>query len=166
MSKLIHRFRPQEIGLTVWVNLAETGSSTKEILPVTAFNQTVNVVEPASTWFDPQLIFMYLLLTAAFASGIYYAYNTYFAPPTKKSGSRKVKAVVAADKGKQYPDVKPYEEEWIPKEHLKHRQTKLQKKSAGGAASSGGEELTSAGEATSGGESSGIKKTKKKGKRS
>lgn len=134
-----------------------------------AYNQTVNVVEPASTWFDPGLIFLYLLLTAAFASGIYYAYNTFVAPPTKKSGKggpRKIKAVVPAEKGKQYPDVKPYEEDWIPKEHLKHRQTKLSKKSTGGAASSGGEDFTSGGEMTSGGEGSEFKKTKKKGKRS
>lgn len=154
----------------MWVNLAETGAGTQNLLPVTAFNQTVNVVEPASSLFDPGLIFLYLLLSSALAAATYYAYNSYFAPPTKKSGKggpRKIKAVVPADTDKVYPDVKPYEEDWIPKEHLKHRQTKLKKRSTGGAASSGGEELTSAGEATSGGEFSGaeVRKTKKKGKK-
>lgn len=125
-----------------------------------AFNQTVNVVEPASSWFDPQLIFLQLLITLALATGIYYAYNSYFAEPTKKSGGARkprAKAVVPAEKGKQYPDVKPYEEEWIPAEHLKSRQSKLKKRSTGGgAASSGGEEVTSGGEITSGGEASGV----------
>ena len=159
-----YRYRPQELGLTVWVNLAEPGS--KDIHPVTAFNQTVNIVEPASSWFDPQAIFMYLLLTAALAGGIYYAYNSYFAPPAKKlTKPKKVKAVVVADQ-KAYPDVRPYEEEWIPAEHLKSRQPKLKKR---GGASSGGEDLTSGGEITSGGETSGAEirksKSKKKGKK-
>jgi translocon-associated protein subunit alpha len=110
---------------------------------------------------------MYLLLTTALAGSLYYAYNQYFNPPTKKTGgakSKKVKAVVVADKGKQYPDVKPYEEEWIPAEHLKSRQPKMKKRSG---ASSGGEDFTSGGDLTSGGETSGaeIKKGKKKGKK-
>lgn len=114
---------------------------------------------------------MYLLLTAALAGSVYYAYNSYFAPPPKKTGvkakkvkAKKVKAVVVAEKGKQYPDVKPYEEEWIPAEHLKSRQPKIKKRSG---ASSGVEDLTSGGEITSGGETSGaeIRKGKKKGKK-
>ena len=137
-------------------------------MPVTALNQTVSVVEPAATWYDPQLLFLYVLLTTAFASGIYYAYNTFWAPPPKKSGSRraKAKAVVPADtKDQAYPNVKPYEEDWIPAEHLKARQTKLKKRSGAGAASSGGEDVTSGGEITSGGETSGAegRKGKKKG---
>jgi hypothetical protein len=164
-ARLTSRFRPQELGLTVWVNLAEPGS--KDIHPVTALNQTINVVEPASSWFDPQALFLYFLLTSALAGGLYYAYNSFFAPPVKKGGNkvRKAKAVVPAEKGKQYPDVRPYEEEWIPAEHLKSRQHKLKKR--GGAASSGGEEVTSGGDLTSGGETSGaeIRKSKKKGKK-
>lgn len=137
---------------------------------MTAYNQTVNVVEPASTWFDPQLIFLYLLITSALAGGIYWAWNTFVAPPTTKrsGGQRKAKAVVPAEKGKQYPDVKPYEEDWIPEQHLRSRQTKLKKRSTGGAASSGGEEVTSGGEITSGGETSGAegrKAGKRKGKK-
>lgn len=107
-----------------------------------------------------------MLLTTAFASGIYYAYNTFWAPPPKKSGSRRAKAVVPVDaKDQVYPNVKPYEEDWIPAEHLKARQSKLKKRSGAGAASSGGEEVTSGGEITSGGETSGaeVKKSKKKG---
>lgn len=107
---------------------------------------------------------MYLLLTTALAGTIYYAYNSYFAPPPKKiSKPKKVKAVVVADQ-KAYPDVRPYEEEWIPAEHLKSRQPKLKKR---GGASSGGEGFTSGGDITSGGETSGaeVKKSKKKGKK-
>lgn len=74
------------------------------------------------------------------------------------------KAVVVAKQDKQvYPDVKPYEEEWIPAHHLKSGGSKLKKRNVGGA-SSGGEELTSGGEITSGGETSGAE-GKKAGKR-
>lgn len=91
------------------------------------------------------------------------AYNSYFktAATKRKRGTKKVKAVVVADPDtKAYPDVRPYEEEWIPEQHLKSRGPKAKK---------GGEaDLTSGGEATSGGETSGAegKKGKGKGKKS
>ncbi|WRT66401.1 uncharacterized protein IL334_003357 [Kwoniella shivajii] len=165
-------FKPQEVGLTVWVNLAEGDS----VHHVTAYNQTVSIVEPAATWFDPGLLFLYLVLSTALLGGAYAAYQTFFAPQTKKGsksksrssdGSKKVKAVVPAEQGENsYPNVKPYEEDWIPASHLKHRQTKLSKKKSGTGASSG-DELLSGGDVTSGGEASGteIKKNKKKGKK-
>lgn len=170
---LIIRYRPQDIGLTVWVNIAETGS--KELHQITALNQTVSVVEPQSSWFDLQLLFLYLVMASALAGGAYLLYSSFFAQPTRKSSktkTRQVKAVVPAEKGKAYPDVKPYEEEWIPEQHLKHRASKLKKSgAAAGGASSGGEDVdvVSGGEATSGGETSGVegksKSQKKKSKK-
>jgi translocon-associated protein subunit alpha len=86
------------------------------------------------------------------------------------SGQKKVKAVVVNEKKTEYPNVKPYEEEWIPEQHLKSRAGKLKKDGKGDVVgakgdlvTSGGE--TSGGEATSGGE--GVKDTprKRKGKK-
>ncbi|WVF71398.1 hypothetical protein IAT40_006202 [Kwoniella sp. CBS 6097] len=162
-------FRPQEIGLTVWVDLAESG--TKDLHRLTALNQTVSVVEPASSWFDPQLLFLYLVISTALLGGAYAAYQSFFAPQTTKKGKRssssnKIKAVVPNTEATQYPNVKPYEEDWIPASHLKSRTTKLKKRNgaggASGAASSGDELLTSGGEASG---TEGGKKNKKKGKK-
>jgi translocon-associated protein subunit alpha len=142
--------------LTVWVNVVETGSN--EVHQITAFNQTVSVVEPQSSWCDPQLLFLYLVLASALAGGAYLLYDAFFAQPARKTNKpRKVKAVVVAEKGKAYPDVKPYEEEWIPEQHLKNRASKLKKSGAtSGGASSGGEDLLSGGDVTSGGEISEV----------
>lgn len=156
----IIRFRPQDIGLTVWVNLAEPGSTA--LHSITALNQTVSVVEPASSWLDPQLLFLWLLIGSALTAGAYFAYDLFLRPKGKKRGARggkkdKAKAVVPADQDKHaYPDVKPYEEEWIPEHHLKSRASKLKKREAGAGASSAGEEATSGGEVTSGAETSGA----------
>lgn len=69
----------------------------------------------------------------------------------------------ADTKTQEYPNVKPYEEEWIPQHHLKNRTTKLKK----GDGATSGEEVTSGGEATSGAESGpeGVRRRKSKGKR-
>lgn len=127
----------------------ETG--TASTTPVTAMNQTVSVVEPPASWFDPGLIFVYAVITALLAGGAYWAYQIFSPPPPKKRAPRKVKAVVPAEKGNDYPNVKAYDEDFIPKEHLKNRASKLKKE---GGTTSGGE-MTSGDEMTSGGELSG-----------
>ena len=148
------------------MNVAETG--TKDLVPITAFNQTVSIVEPPASWFDPGLLFLYLILGTALLGGAYAAYQAFFVPKDKKGarGTKVKKTVVPANTEKKaYPDVKPYEEEWIPEQHLKSRASKLQRKD-GKAGAIGGEELTSGGEATSGAESATEVKAKKgKGKK-
>ncbi|WWC61998.1 uncharacterized protein I303_104585 [Kwoniella dejecticola CBS 10117] len=170
-------YRPQEIGLTVWVNLLDSPADPSASLhQVTALNQTVSVVEPAHKWFDPSLLFLYLILSTALLGGAYAIYQSFFnTAPAKKGGKgafqkKSVKSVVPAEDKSVYPNVKPYEEEWIPASHLKNRQSKLKKsKSGAGAASSGDELVTSGGEITSGGEASGtegkVRSNKKKGKK-
>jgi translocon-associated protein subunit alpha len=149
--------------------VTETGSS--NIHRITALNQTVSVVEPNMGWLDLPLLFLYLLIGTAAALTGYAIYEAYYLGPAKGrkgKGGKKVKAVVVAEPGKAYPDVKPYEEEWIPEQHLRNRASKTKKSAnAIAGASSGGEDLTSAGEVTSGGETSGAEglKKKKKGKK-
>ncbi|WWC89295.1 uncharacterized protein L201_004216 [Kwoniella dendrophila CBS 6074] len=171
-------FKPQELGLTVWVNLIDSSSDVVKSAQVphqiTAMNQTVSIVEPTSTWFDPGLLFLYLVLSTALLGGAYAIYQQFFAPtPTKKTKQqqRKVKAVVASEDKSVYPNVKPYEEEWIPESHLKNRSSKLKKKNnkSGNITSDNELQATSGGEVTSGGEASGteikVKSSKKKGKK-
>lgn len=115
---LTPRLRSQEHGLTVWVDLKHG----KELHRVTAFNSTVSVVEPATSWFDPQVIFMYLIVAGALIGGAYLAFTLYFAPQQKtRKGSRKnAKAApavvegVVSDSGKGV-----YDEDWIPAQHKK-----------------------------------------------
>ncbi|TXT11570.1 uncharacterized protein COLE_01980 [Cutaneotrichosporon oleaginosum] len=128
--------RSAEHGLTVWVDLKHG----KELHRVTAFNSTVSVVEPATSWFDPQVILMYLIVGAALLGAGYFAFTTYFAPPKKtRKGARKhAKAAPAVVEGTISDTAKgAYDEDWIPAQHK--RRTK--------------DGATSGGEATSGAES-------------
>ncbi|KZF26549.1 hypothetical protein L228DRAFT_264930 [Xylona heveae TC161] len=104
-----------------------------------AFNETVSVVEPDMSIFDPQIIFLYLVLAAGFAGTIYFIYNTWIATlfPQKRRGgkggeraktsSHRVKKVDPADQvsvvGADGPAVtsgaKAYDESWIPEHHIK-----------------------------------------------
>lgn len=148
------------------MNLAD--GATKEIIPVTAFNQTVTIVEPPTRWFDPSVLFIYALLLAVLGAGGWLAYQALTGGQKGKKGSKRTvkKAVVVAKQDQQsYPNVRPYEEEWIPAHHLKSGGSKLKKRGKGvPGASSGGEELTSGGEITSGGEASGTEGKKVKNK--
>lgn len=145
------RFKPQELGLTVWVDVKHGN----ELSRVTAFNSTVSIVEPASSWFDPAALFIYLVLGAALLGGAYLGFQSYFGDNTsgkKKRSSAAKRATAAPVPVAVNPDGKAYDEDWIPQQHTK----KSGKKSLGGA-SSGGEGLTSGGEGvTSGGEASGA----------
>jgi translocon-associated protein subunit alpha len=164
-SDSFFRYRPGELGLTVWVNLID---SSKTLHHVTAYNQTVSIVEPPTSWLDPSLLLLYAILTSALLGGAYLAYTTFFDQPKGKkrsgTGPKKVKAVVPNEKTTNYPNVKPYEEEWIPEQHLKHRASKLKKDQKGDlVVNSGGE--TSGGEATSGGEGKTGTPKKRRGKK-
>lgn len=165
--QVFSEFRPQDVGLTVWANILDGSGATHRHV---AMNSTVQVVEQAHSWFDPALLFMYLIIAAGLTLVGYFGYNAlrakYF-PKRKKSaqhfytsGPRKM-LVPADTTDKPYPaSAQPYEEEWIP-EHLRKRTTPS--KSKKGRVIAG--ETTSGGEQTSGGETSGGERKKGKGKR-
>ena len=142
------------MGLTVWVNLAEQSSKGQTIL--TAMNQTISVVESPSSWLDPQLLFLFVIIGTALLGGAYAAYNAFLGPQTKKSKGGKKKVVVPSkdplvDAG-MGAGGKTFEEDWIPAHHLKQSKTKSRRKDGAGT-TSGGEDFTSGGEITSGAES-------------
>ncbi|KAI9847015.1 MAG: hypothetical protein M1837_003371 [Sclerophora amabilis] len=113
---------------------------------VQAFNETVAVVEPETSLFDPQIIFLYLFLAAAFAGTSYFIYSTWiktFFPQKRRGaggkagerakassrGSKKVDptdqvGVVGADGPAVTTGAKAYDESWIPEHHIKRPEAK------------------------------------------
>ncbi|KAK5078599.1 Increased recombination centers protein 22 [Lithohypha guttulata] len=116
---------PQELRL----NLAAVIARGNTFFTQQAFNGTVQVVEPNSSIFDPQIIFLYLFLLACTAGVGYFFYNIWIAPyfPQKKKGKAARNQVKKIDVGSEKPDtdgpavatgMKAYAEEWIPSHHL------------------------------------------------
>lgn len=142
---------PQELRL----NLAAAVTDTKgTVHTVQAFNETVTVVEAETSLFDPQIIFLYLVLLGVFSGVAYFIYSTWIeslfpqkrrggkgGERAKKSsmGSRKVEpaeqvAVVGADgpavTSGALAGGKGYDESWIPEGHIKRPEAR-RVKSAG-----------------------------------
>ncbi|KAI4160375.1 MAG: hypothetical protein LQ342_005786 [Letrouitia transgressa] len=123
--------QPQDLKLNLAVVLTDS-----EGAPFTfqAFNETVSVVEPDTSIFDPQIIFLYLFLLALFAGTLYFIYSTWITtlfPQKAKSGKAKKSthgakkvdptdqvSVVGADGPAVTSGAKAYDESWIPEGHL------------------------------------------------
>ncbi|KAJ2971765.1 hypothetical protein NUW58_g9323 [Xylaria curta] len=98
---------------------------------------------PPTSFLDPQIIFLYLFLSAAFAGTCYFVYKTYveaFFPQAKKPRSSK-KAKPALEKeplsggeGTASGNDKGYDESWIPADHLNRPTARRVKSSASGKA--------------------------------
>ncbi|RPA93520.1 hypothetical protein L873DRAFT_51198 [Choiromyces venosus 120613-1] len=113
--EFVNEMHPREILLNLAVILRYEG----EIVTVTAYNQAVAVVEAPTSLLDPQLLFLYLILTVIVAYSGYFVYNTWLAsviPITKRTKSDAPKLVrptsPLAQSGK-------YDESWIPEHHIK-----------------------------------------------
>lgn len=132
---------PQELRL----NMAAVIAKGNTFFTQQAFNGTVQVVDPDTSIFDPQMyvcyasnqhartnrdsIFLYLFLAAATAGVGYFFYTIWIAPyfPQKKKGKTGRASVKKVDVGSEKPDTdgpatatgaKTYAEEWIPSHHL------------------------------------------------
>lgn len=130
---------PQDLRLNI---IAVVGSTAGAVYQVQAYNETVTVVEPATSIFDPQIIFLYLFILAAFTGTLYFVYQTWIEPlfpQTKrggKGGERARRSTAGTKKaapveeqisvvGADGPAVttsalagKAYDESWIPEHHL------------------------------------------------
>ncbi|KAF2646059.1 hypothetical protein P280DRAFT_512266 [Massarina eburnea CBS 473.64] len=138
---------PQDVRLQLVAVLQDQKSA---FYTVQAFNETVSVVEAPTSILDPQIIFLYLVLTAAFAGTVYFIYNTWIATffPQKrrggKGGERAKKstagtkpvdpseqaAVVGADGPAVTTGSKGYDESWIPAVHLNRPEARRVKSGA------------------------------------
>ncbi|KAF2258291.1 hypothetical protein CC78DRAFT_537921 [Lojkania enalia] len=126
---------PQDVRLQL---IAVLKDSKDAFYTIAAYNETVSVVEAPTSIFDPQIIFLYLVLFGAFAGTVYFIYNTWISTlfPQKKrggkggerakkssGGSKKVDpsdqtAVAGADGPAVTSGAKTYDESWIPAQHL------------------------------------------------
>jgi len=120
---------PQELRL----NLASILSDTKgNFYTFNTYNETVSIVEADTSFFDPQIIFLYLFILACIGGIGYLFYNVWVAPyfPQKRKSERTKKGAAkkgAADEGipvarADGPAVttgtKAYNEDWIPAHHI------------------------------------------------
>ncbi|TVY27242.1 Increased recombination centers protein [Lachnellula hyalina] len=142
---------PQDLRLNL---LAVVMSKAGEIYQVQAFNETVSVVEAATSIFDPQIIFLYLFLLAGLTGTLYFVYKTWIEalfPQTKRGGKGGERAKRSSGGSKKAVDVKDqvsvigadgpavttgalaqkaYDESWIPESHINRPSAKRVKSGA------------------------------------
>jgi len=130
---------PQDLRLNL---IAVVASQRGAVYQIQAFNETVSVVEAATSIFDPQIIFLYLFLLAAFAGTLYFVYKTWIEtlfPQTRRGGKGGERAKRSSGGSKPAVDVKDqvsvlgadgpavttgalaqkaYDESWIPEHHI------------------------------------------------
>ncbi|KAF1949828.1 hypothetical protein CC80DRAFT_529204 [Byssothecium circinans] len=137
---------PQDVRLKL---VAVIQDNAKAFYTVSAYNETVTIVEAPTSIFDPQIIFLYLVLAGAFAGTVYFIYTTWiqtFFPQKRRGGkggerakkssggSKKVDpaeqvAVVGADGPAVTSGSKAYDESWIPANHLNRPEARRVKSS-------------------------------------
>ncbi|KAG9255247.1 uncharacterized protein F5Z01DRAFT_44081 [Emericellopsis atlantica] len=117
---------PQEVRVQL---TAVITSGKGEIFQVAAFDDTASIVEAPVSFLDPQIIFLYLFLTGAFAGILYFVYKTWIealfpAPAPKRSNA--AAGAPKTPKGKSENEiaveatgvaVEP-DQSWIPDHHV------------------------------------------------
>ncbi|MCJ1229733.1 hypothetical protein MMC12_006403 [Toensbergia leucococca] len=127
---------PQDLKLNLAAVVTDSDGT---FYTIQAFNETVSIVEPDTSFFDPQIIFLYLFLLAAFGGTCYFIYSTWIStlfPQKRRSGgkaaerakrssggSKKVDpsdqvSVAGADGPAVTTSAKTYDESWIPAHHI------------------------------------------------
>ncbi|KAF8243236.1 hypothetical protein K440DRAFT_606348 [Wilcoxina mikolae CBS 423.85] len=96
-----------------------------EIVTVQSYNGPVSIVEPEASIFDPQMLFLYLILLGVCTSAAYFVYTTWFASvspkPRRKFDTPKPVSITPSSSTSTGAK---YEESWIPEHHLKRPGTK------------------------------------------
>ncbi|KAI9676765.1 MAG: hypothetical protein M1829_002860 [Trizodia sp. TS-e1964] len=141
---------PQDLRLHL-VSAVQFGG---KLYTIQAFNGTVAVVEQDIGLFDPQIIFLYLFLAAAFAGTSYFVYSTWittFFPQKRRSGGRGGERGTKTSRVGKKPDIaeplesptealataissKGYDESWIPDHHINRPEARRVKSGAPGKA--------------------------------
>ncbi|KAL2829245.1 hypothetical protein BDW59DRAFT_170640 [Aspergillus cavernicola] len=117
---------PQDLRLSL---ASVISGSEGQFFTVYAYNGTVSVVEPETSIFDPQIIFLYFFLLACFGGVSYFFYTVWLAPyfpqkrkagktaefPKKSSGASKPEAPVETP---AVSSATTYNAEWIPSHHI------------------------------------------------
>ncbi|PNP48363.1 hypothetical protein TGAM01_v200701 [Trichoderma gamsii] len=125
---------PQDVRLRL---LAVFTNAEGVVFQVPAYEGSTAIVEAPTSFLDPQIIFLYLVLTAAFGGTLYFVYKTWIEalfPQAKKTRAPKKpvqKPVDPADalSGSESAG-KSYDESWIPDHHINRPVAKRVKSSA------------------------------------
>ncbi|KAI8969133.1 hypothetical protein BDF20DRAFT_146957 [Mycotypha africana] len=108
-------FAPGDHGLTVYVDLLNE----KTVTRIVGYNGTITVTDPENSFFDPQLIVLYIVLIAG-AVGVGYVIREAFFADTKKK-TKKAKKVIESNEKPTHRDEKGemvLDQSWIPEQHL------------------------------------------------
>ncbi|KAK9434234.1 hypothetical protein V1505DRAFT_359584 [Lipomyces doorenjongii] len=103
-----------------------------QLVQYLGYNSTITTQDPPLSFFDPQMIFLYLILSGIFGVGGYYVYNTYvksYFAPKNTSGKKRAKAVTPVTPSSTTAETtgsaaKGYDESWIPEHHLRSKNPK------------------------------------------
>jgi hypothetical protein len=122
---------PQSLKLKI---VAMVMDSKKAFYQVPVLTESVDVVEAPISIFDPQTIFLYLVLASTFGGTCYFIYSTWIVPllPQKKPRSGKHgkrhadthSGGAAGDSSATATGSKGYDESWIPPQHLNKPEAK------------------------------------------
>ncbi|KAL3427922.1 signal sequence receptor alpha chain [Phlyctema vagabunda] len=142
---------PQDLKLAL---VAVVASQAGTVYQLQAYNGTVSVVEAATSIFDPQIIFLYLVLLSVFTGTLYFVYKTWIEtlfPQTRRGGKGGERAKRSSLGSKKAVDVKDqvavigadgpavttgalaqkaYDESWIPDSHINRPAAKRVKSGA------------------------------------
>ncbi|KAG6003688.1 hypothetical protein E4U21_001796 [Claviceps maximensis] len=124
--------QPQDVKLRLDAVVSSGGGLMHQVV---AHEGLASIVEAPTSFLDPQIIFLYLVLSAVFAGTLYYVYKTWIEALFPQA--KRTKSFSAAKKSKKMsPDAdaalsgsesagtttgsKTYDESWIPEHHI-HR---------------------------------------------
>ncbi|GAA5963180.1 hypothetical protein JCM3765_003637 [Sporobolomyces pararoseus] len=119
-----------QVGLRVYVDVLDASRKKWTYL---GYEGTVEIVEPAGSWFDLELISLYIILTGFFGSIGYLVYKSYIFAPSTTAGSKPGKKrgprpnIVAKDSEIRdsaeavKEGEKVLDQDWIPDHHLRSR---------------------------------------------
>ncbi|KAL4807657.1 hypothetical protein BDV18DRAFT_135757 [Aspergillus unguis] len=115
---------PQDLRLSLASVISDAEGN---FFTVYAHNGTVSVVEPETSIFDPQIIFLYFFLLACFGGVAYFFYTVWVAPyfPQKRKSAKPEGKASGAPKKSEATVESPavssattYNAEWIPAHHI------------------------------------------------
>ncbi|KAI0201075.1 hypothetical protein F4808DRAFT_460278 [Astrocystis sublimbata] len=130
--------QPQDVRLHL---IGVVSSASNQIFSIGVYDEVVSIVEAPTSFLDPQIIFLYLFLSTAFAGTCYFVYKTYveaFFPQAKKPRSAKKpkptfeKEPLSGGEGVASGNDKGYDESWIPADHINRPTARRVKSTASG----------------------------------